>query len=205
MSTSNEPVEPGRGGDACLVVLVGADDPLDQYTIREPEELFETSAEQAAVNPTNDAIRPDHVVCAASDHFLSPDDEDYFGSDLSGVVTDAEANDRLRRVESGDRIQWRATDSDVQWNTNIRAIDDREIDLIDRNRDEQLASLEFGAAVRDAHPDAIYRHQKQTYRVVDLDLESDQALLESTSTAEYTRTLREKSVAIEGYVPPVIR
>jgi len=197
MSTFQRAGRAGRGEDACLVVLVGADDPLDQYTIREPEELFETGAEQAAVNPTNDAIRPDHVVCAASDHFLSPDDEGYFGSDLSGVVTDAEANDRLRRVESGDRIQWRATDSDVQWNTNIRAIDDREIDLIDRNRDEQLASLEFGAAVRDAHPDAIYRHQKQTYRVVDLDLESDQALLESTSTAEYTRTLREKSVAIE--------
>ncbi|MFA9503798.1 DEAD/DEAH box helicase [Natrinema sp. H-ect1] len=197
MSTFQRAGRAGRGDDACLVVLVGADDPLDQYTIREPGELFEGGAEQAAVNPFNDAIRPDHVVCAASDHFLSPDDEEYFGSDLPEVVTEAEADDRLRRVESGNRIQWRATDSDVQWNTNIRAIDDREIELIDRNRDEHLASLEFGAAVRDAHPDAIYRHQKQTYRVVELDLETDRALLESTSTVEYTRALREKSVTIE--------
>ncbi len=197
MSTFQRAGRAGRGEDACLVVLVGADDPLDQYTIREPDELFSGGAEQAAVNPSNDAIRPEHVVCAASDHFLSPTDEEYLGSGLPGIVTEAEANDRLRRVESGDRIQWRATDSDVQWNTNIRAIDDREIDLIDRNRDERLASLEFGAAVRDAHPDAVYRHQKQTYRVVELDLESDRALLESTSTVEYTRALREKSISIE--------
>ncbi len=197
MSTFQRAGRAGRGEDACLVVLVGADDPLDQYTIREPEELFETGAERAAVNPTNDAIRPDHVVCAASDHFLSPDDEAYFGSDLGSIVTEAEADGRLCRVESGDRIQWRATESDVQWETNIRAIDDREIDLIDRTRDEQLASLEFGAAMRDAHPDAIYRHQKQTYKIVELDLDNDQALLEPTSTAQYTRALREKSVTID--------
>ncbi|MDL0128446.1 DEAD/DEAH box helicase [Halobacterium salinarum] len=197
MSTFQRAGRAGRGEDTCLVVLVGADDPLDQYTIRDPDELFEGGAEQAAVNPSNNSIRPDHVVCAASDHFLSPRDEDYFGADLPDIVTEAEVNDRLRRVESGDRIQWRATDSDVQWNTNIRAIDDREIDLIDRNRDEKLASLEFGAAVRDAHPDAIYRHQKQTYQVVELDLESDRALLESTPTAAYTRALREKSITIE--------
>ncbi|MCU4971128.1 DEAD/DEAH box helicase [Halobacteria archaeon AArc-m2/3/4] len=197
MSTFQRAGRAGRGDDACLVVLVGADDPLDQYTMREPDELFETGAERAAVNPYNDAIRPDHIVCAASDHFLSPDDETYFGTDLPELVTEAESIGRLARVDSGDRIQWRATDSDVQWNTNIRAIDDREIALIDRNRDEQLASLEFGAAVRDAHPDAIYRHQKQTYRVVELDLESDRALLETTSTPEYTRALREKSITIE--------
>ena len=197
MSTFQRAGRAGRGEDACLVVLVGADDPLDQYTIRKPEELFETGAERAAVNPFNDAIRPDHVVCAASDHFLSPDDEAYFGTELSSIVTEAEADGRLRRVSSGDRIQWRATESDVQWETNIRAIDDREIDLIDRTRDEQLATLEFGAAMRDAHPDAIYRHQKQTYTVVELDLENDQALLEPTSTAQYTRALREKSVAID--------
>ncbi len=197
MSTFQRAGRAGRGDDACLVVLVGADDPLDQYTIRTPDELFAGGAEQAAINPSNDAIRPDHVVCAASDHFLSPDDEDYFGPDLPEVVREAKANGRLRRVEGSNRIQWRATDSDVQWNTNIRAIDEREIDLIDRNRDERLASLEFGAAVRDAHPEAIYRHQKQTYRVVELDLDSDRALLESTSTSEYTRALREKSVTIE--------
>ncbi|WP_265112040.1 DEAD/DEAH box helicase [Halosolutus halophilus] len=199
MSTFQRAGRAGRGEDSCLVVLVGADNPLDQYLLRDPSQLFESGAEQATVNPSNDAILPDHVVCAASDHYLSPDDEEYFGPDLPSIVTDLEATERLRRVD-GDRIRWNAVEDNVQWETNIRSIDEREITLIDRNRDEHLGTLEYSAALRDAHPDAIYTHQKQSYRVAELNLERDRAYFESVETSAYTRPLREKEITIEDTV-----
>lgn len=199
MSTFQRAGRAGRGDDACLIILVCADNPLDQYLMRDPEQLFEGGAEQAAVNPSNRAVQPEHIVCAASDHYLSPADEAFFGPDLPERVTDLEATDRLRRVDD-DRIRWAAVNEDIPWETNIRNIDDREIQLIDRNRDEHLGSLEYSAALRDAHPDAIYTHQKQSYKVVELDLDHDRAYLESVDTSAYTRPLREKELTIEDTV-----
>jgi DEAD/DEAH box helicase domain-containing protein len=88
----------------------------------------------------------------------------------------------------------------AQWNTDIRDIDGREIDLIDWNRDERLVSLEYTAAVRDAHPNSIYVHQKQKYRVEELDLEEDVARVESTSTSEITKAIREKEITLQDTI-----
>jgi len=115
---------------------------------------------------------------------------------LPGVVEQLTANGRLRRTNE-DRIRWEAADTDIQYNTDIRNIDEEKIKLIDRNRDRTIGSLERDAALRDAHPDAIYTYDKQSYRVVELDLTQNKAYLESVDTGKYTRSPREKEVTIE--------
>jgi DEAD/DEAH box helicase domain-containing protein len=195
MNTFQRAGRAGRGEDGCLVVLVASSDPLDQYALQEPDELFEGGAEDAALNPNNKAILPDHVVCAADEQYLTPDDETHFGEELSDVVRAAEEQGRLRRAETT-QVKWAPNEDNPQWDTGIRSIDDREIKLIDRGRDKQLATLDYAAALRDAHPDAIYNHRKQAYKVVDLDLETDRAELESLDSNEYTRPLRDKEVTI---------
>ena len=199
MQTFQRAGRAGRGDDECLVILVGSDNPLDQHALGNPEDLFDGGAEHAAVNPINDEILPDHVVCAASEHYLSPSDKSHFGPDLPEVITTAEDAGRLKRTDEK-RVRWGATESNVQWNTDIRDIDNRQIDLIDRNRDEQLVSLEYSAAVRDAHPESIYVHQKQKYRVTELDLQDDIAWVESTSTNEITKAIRDKEIVLEDTI-----
>jgi len=196
MSTFQRAGRAGRGDDSCLVIMVGSDNPLDQYLLKEPERLFEDGAEQATVNPTNQSVLPEHVVCAADDHYLSPDDEQYFGESLPDIVEQLTAEGRLRRTNE-DRIRWEAAESNIQYNTDIRNIDEEKVQLVDRNRGETIGSLERDAALRDAHPDAIYTYDKQSYRVVELDLERNKAYLESVDTSEYTRSLREKEVTVE--------
>jgi DEAD/DEAH box helicase domain-containing protein len=196
MNTFQRAGRAGRGEDSCLVVLVASDNPLDQYTMEDPDQLFEDGAEEAVVNPQNDAILPDHIVCAADDHYLSPDDEQYFGDNLPHVVREAEEADRLQRVDRSD-VRWGTPEDSPQYNTDIRSIDDREITLIDRHKGETITTMEYSAALRDVFPEAIYYHQKQTYKVADLDLGRDVAKLETIETDEYTRPLREKDVTIE--------
>ena len=199
MQTFQRAGRAGRGDDECLVILVGSDNPLDQHTLGNPEDLFNGGAERAAVNPTNDEILPDHVVCAADEHYLSPEDKVHFGTDLPDVITTAEDAGRLKRTAE-QRVRWGAAESDIQWNTDIRDIDGREIDLIDRNRDKNLVSLEYSSAVRDAHPESIYVHQKQKYRVTELDLTDDIAWLESTSTNEITKAIRDKEITLQDTI-----
>ncbi|SEA39852.1 Helicase conserved C-terminal domain-containing protein [Haloplanus vescus] len=199
MQTFQRAGRAGRGNNECLIFLIGSDNPLDQHALGNPDDLFDGGAERAAVNPANDEILPDHVVCAAADHYLSPADESHFGDALPDVITTAEEAGRLERTDE-QQVRWSATDSNVQWNTDIRDIDTREIDLLDRHRDEHLVSLEYTAAVRDAHPESIYVHQKQKYRVKELDLNADTAWLESTSTNEITKAIREKEVALQDTI-----
>ena len=183
MSTFQRAGRAGRGDDPSLVILVGGDDPLDQYVMRDPGQLFDGGAERATINPRNDTIRPDHVVCAADDSYLDPSDEAQFGDDLPAVVRQLETEGRLARV-GGSRVRWEAAEDNPQWNTAIRGTDGREIVVVDRLTDESLERLDFRAAARDAHPDALYTHRKQTYRVAELDLDRDTAVVEPVETVD---------------------
>jgi DEAD/DEAH box helicase domain-containing protein len=195
MQTFQRAGRAGRGDNECLVILVGSDNPLDQHVLGNPASLFDGDAEQAAVNPANDELLPDHVVCAADEHYLSPADEAHFGDALPEIITAAEDAGRLTRTDE-QQVRWQTPEENVQWTTNIRDIDSREIDIVDRHQSERLASLEYSSAVRDAHPNSIYVHQKQKYRVEELDLQEDVAWVESTSTSEMTKAIREKDIAL---------
>lgn len=196
MQTFQRAGRAGRGDSECLVVLVGSDNPLDQHALGNPAYLFDGDAERAAVNPANDELLPDHVVCAADEHYLSPADEAHFGDALPEVITAATDNGRLTRTDE-QQVRWQTPEADVQWETAIRDIDGRAIDLVDRLQGEHLASLEYGSAVRDAHPNSIYVHQKQKYRVEELDLQSDVAWVSATSTSEMTTAIRDKEITLD--------
>jgi len=175
--------------------MVGSDNPLDQVLLQEPERLFDDGAEQATLNPENRTALPDHVVCAAADHYLSPSDEQYFGDGLPDTVEQLTDAGRLTRTNES-QIRWEATGDDVQYNTDIRNINQEEVTLYDRNRDKTIGTLERDAALRDAHPEAIYTYDKESYRVVELDLDENIAYLESIHTEEYTQSIREKDIEI---------
>lgn len=197
MSTFQRAGRAGRGQNPSLVVLVGSPNPLDQYCMANPDILFDGEPEQAAVNPENTAIIDDHVCCAAQELFLRPDDKSYFGDQLPSTVASLDEG-KLERFSSRNGLRWKYTGADSPQHTmDIRSIDDRQIDLYDGLRDEKLTSLPFGDALRDAHPGAIYHHQKETYRVTEADFDADHVLLESVNTMGYTRPLTEKRITVE--------
>jgi len=74
---------------------------------------------------------------------------------------------------------------------SLRTAGDREIDLIDGSRNETVASLGFGDALRDAHPGAIYHQQGRTYEVTNLDLDRDVAELQSSGRRLHPAAHRE--------------
>jgi DEAD/DEAH box helicase domain-containing protein len=185
----------GRGTDPALVVLVGGEDQLDQYVLRNPETLFEKPAEKAVTNPENDQLLPDHVLAAAGENWLSPGDDRHFGATFPDVVS---------TLESAGKLDRRTTDEGVRWLSNgrphhdmsLRTVDDREVKLVAKG--DVIAKLPFEDALRDAHPGAIYHHQGRRYEVTDLDLSTGVAELDRTWADYYTRVLHDKTITVES-------
>jgi DEAD/DEAH box helicase domain-containing protein len=198
MSAFQQAGRAGRGADPSLVVLVAGEDQLDQYLMRNPDELFDGDPEKAVADPENRELLPDHVASAAAENWLSEADREYFGEPYPDVVADLESAGRLERRETGQGLRWtHSGDGSPQHSMSLRTIESREVDLVDRRSDDVIASLSFGDALRDAHPGAIYHHQGQRYEVTDLDLDRDVAELQPTWADYYTRVLTEKDIVVE--------
>jgi DEAD/DEAH box helicase domain-containing protein len=188
----------GRGDDPSLVALVAGEDQLDQYLMANPEEFFAGSPERAVVNPANDQLLPDHVLSAARETWLSPEDADYFDEGFPDLVADLEAEGLLEQRITDDGLRWTYDgDGSPQHEMSLRSIDDREVNLLDGRTNDTVATLPFEDALTDAHPGAIYYHQGQSYEVVDLDPSREVAELSPTWADYHTKVLHEKEITVE--------
>ena len=199
MATHQQAGRAGRGIDPSLVVLVAGEDQLDQYVMRNPETVFEGDPERAVANPGNETLLPAHVAAAARESWIRPDDRQYFDASFPDVVADLESDGVLDRRDTASGMRWLFDDDgSPHHEMSLRSIDDREVKLRDRRRDEIVGRLPLSDALRDAHPGAIYHHQGRSYEVVDLDLAADVAELDTTHASYYTQVLHEKDITVEA-------
>jgi DEAD/DEAH box helicase domain-containing protein len=196
MSAFQQAGRAGRGTDPALVLLVGGEDQLDQYFMRHPEQFFDGDPERAVTNPENEQLAPGHVLSAASENWLSTDDDRWFGESFPDLVSHLESTGDLQRRLTADGTRW-TTNGAPQQDVNLRTIDDRSIRLLDTRRDEVIAELPFEDALRDAHRGAVYHHQGRKYEVRELNLDQRVAELDPTWADYYTKTLHDKTITVE--------
>jgi DEAD/DEAH box helicase domain-containing protein len=188
----------GRGTDPSIVAMVAGEDQLDQYLMRHPEEVFEGAPEVATANPENRQLLPDHVLSAARETWLRPDDDRHFGEPFVDLVADLTETGSLDRRTTEAGMRWLYDgDGSPQHEMSLRTVGDREILLRDRRDGETIATLGFADALRDAHPGAVYHHQGQDFEVVDLDLGHDVAELAPVRPDYYTQVLHDKTITVE--------
>ena len=77
----------GRREAGSLAVLVAQDDPLDQYLVHHPQDLFDRPAEAAVIDPTNPYVLEPHLRCAAREQPISIEDVGaFFGPEGTGAA-----------------------------------------------------------------------------------------------------------------------
>jgi DEAD/DEAH box helicase domain-containing protein len=159
----------GRGREESLAVLIGLDDPLDQYFLRHPDDLFGRPHEHALIDPGNVYLLEQHLPCAAHEMPLTSADEELFGPGYVQAMINLEERGILDyRGERWFYMGGRYPAEDV----NIRSIGGRPVALLDEtNNYRSLEVIEASSAPARAHPGAIYLHQGETYLVTDLNLE----------------------------------
>jgi DEAD/DEAH box helicase domain-containing protein len=177
----------GRAGRAQLSsagILVALDDPMDQYWMRHPHEFFARSHEHARVALANPYILGDHLLCAAFEQPLTPEETVAWFGDVAMPIAEALIARGELEVRSGrafvpgDRypaqdVSIRATGGEV---VELRTEEGRLIERVPLNR------VPF-----EIHTGAVYLHQGESYLVLDLDLLARTAVARLADVQYYTQ------------------
>jgi DEAD/DEAH box helicase domain-containing protein len=182
-STFQQAGRAGRTRQDSLAIMVAGEDPLDQYLINHPEELFGRSHESALVDHSNPNILDPHLGCAAYELPLAEGDAEIYGPSLPDAIERCTAAGTLRK--RGVKHYWAGRGSPAQ-----------EIDIRSAGGIVQIADAETGALLGTVdesrshfavHRGAIYLHQGQQYLVEQLDLDARVALVRPTEDDCYTQ------------------
>ena len=192
----------GRGGDPSVAVLVAGDDQLDQWFMAHPDEVTTRPPEPAVVNPANPFVLTDHLACAAYELPLGKDDLVWWPDTLDEGVRQLVLEDRVtirpahRRRPGGPVAVWSGTGlpsvgvglrQGAAHEVRISTVDGRLIGTVDGSR-----------APRAVHPGAIYLHRGRPWRVLALDLDAGEALVEAAGDGEHTRPRTVTDIAVVG-------
>jgi DEAD/DEAH box helicase domain-containing protein len=185
-STWQQAGRSGRGQGQALSFLVTADTPLDQYFARHPVDLFGRPHEQARCDPANPYVLADQVMCAAFETPITAADEAIFGPELHQAAWElAEAGVLAPR---GGKWVYTGNARYPAQDVSIRASSQESIDLLDENG-RLLETIEAATVPYRVHPGAIYLHQGDSYRVVQLDMGRGYARLQRADVNYYTQPL----------------
>lgn len=176
----------GRSGRAvreALSILVGTDDPLNQYFMGHPRALFEQPIENALIYPDNPHLLEKHLPCAAFELPLSSDDERLFGPGFVEAMIRLERSGTLQYRNNKwyfNRIGYPADDA------SLRSISGRSITLVNEKNGEMIEEIDEANATRRVHEGAIYLHQGDPYVVRKLDLKAATAVVRPINADYYT-------------------
>ncbi len=182
----------GAGRDTLAVVVAGPG-PFDRWLAEDPSRLL-VGAEPREVASGDATVLDMHLECAAAELSLTHRDLRWWPRDLDDGVRRLVLAGRLQVSRSGSSdgpvalvtgtasgaryVPWRGT-----WDSPVR---------IRTVGGEAVGDVDAARAAETVHPGASYLHQGRAWRVVDLDLDRRQAVVEpddgSTATSVRRRT-----------------
>jgi DEAD/DEAH box helicase domain-containing protein len=175
----------GRRGEPALAVLIAQDDPLDQYLVQHPSDLFQKPPEAAVVDPTNPYVLGPHIACAAREQPMSEDELAVFGEG---------ATEAVGRLVGEDVLFWRrgllhhrGRESPHRL-VDVRSASGALFAIVDQETGALLGTVDESRAYWHVHPGAVYLHQGEQYEVSELDLAGRVALVAKSTADYYTQT-----------------
>jgi DEAD/DEAH box helicase domain-containing protein len=182
-----------RGGG--LAVLIAQDDPLDQYLVQHPEDLFDRPAEAAVIDPTNPYVLEPHLRCAAREQPLGIDELSIFGPEAEAAVDRmAERGELARR---GDRWHDRGREAPHR-SVDVRAGAGHVYTIADAGTGEVIGTADESRSFGTLHPGAVYLHQGDQYVVGELNLVDRVALVSRADPDFYTQSRNVTDIGIDG-------
>ena len=176
----------GRRDSDALAILVAQDDPLDQYLVNHPDDIFERPPEAAVIDPTNPYVLEPHLRCAAREVPLREEELGFFG-DVPDVKKAVE-----RMTDRGELVQRREAWHDRGKDAPHRAVDVRAggghvYSIVIAGTGELLGTADEHRAYATLHPGAVYLHMGEQYLVEELDLVQRVSVVASADPDYYTQ------------------
>jgi len=176
----------GREDRDALAILIGLDTSVNQYIMSRPDYLFGRPVEHGVVDADNPCVITGHRRCATHELPLSDAEARAFGSHAEMVLHVLEENLKVRRIEA----RWyHAASETPQHEISLRDYVDENVLIEDVDTGEAIGEMNKFDAPPILHPDAIYMHQGDTYRVLTLDLERNLARVKRVEVDYYTQPI----------------
>jgi DEAD/DEAH box helicase domain-containing protein len=180
----------GRRGHG-LAVLVASEDALDQYFMREPETLLGRRVEAAILDHENTRVLDGHVRAAAFEAPLDDADRGVLGDE---ALARAAELPELKHTKAG--YVWNGRDYPA-GRFGLRSTTQDPFTIVDSGTGTVLGIAERERAYSTVHEGAVYLHAGDSYRVLELDLETRTALVAPYAGDYYTQAKKETTTAIE--------
>jgi DEAD/DEAH box helicase domain-containing protein len=174
----------GRRQSSSIAVLVASSAPLDQYIVEHPDYFFNSSPEEAHINPDNLEIFLSHLKCAAFELPVRKD-ESFGNQDLTRLCQFLSEDLQLLH-RSGDSWHW-VSDSYPADSVSLRAVTSDNFLVVDITRDHDvIAEVDFPSALTTLHEKAIYLHDARQYQVEKLDFDGRKAFVRAVDSDYFT-------------------
>lgn len=178
----------GRRLAPSLTVLISSSDPLDQFVATEPDYFFGQAPEHARLDPNNLSVLVPHIKCAAFELPFAADEA--FGSLTAhdtGDVLSVLAESSLLHRSSGSYhyVGGQFPANDVP----LRGPLDENFLVIDRDRGEIIAEVDYRDAPQRLHDHAIYQLEGQRFLVDELAHDQHKAYVTRVQVDYYTEAL----------------
>jgi DEAD/DEAH box helicase domain-containing protein len=176
----------GRRAEGSLAILVAQDDPLDQYLVTHPQDLFDKPPEAAVIDPSNPFVLEPHLACAAREHPLVDEEvAAFFGPDAPAAVARLEERRELIRRRGLLHHQGRES---PHRKVDIRSASGHRFSIVIEETGELLGTVDEARAYYQVHPGAVYLHQGEQFEVTELDLVTHVAAVTRSDPDYYTQS-----------------
>jgi DEAD/DEAH box helicase domain-containing protein len=183
----------GRRSGASCAVMVASSAPLDQFMVRNPDYFFESTPEQAFIQPDNLEILVNHLKCAAFELPIAP--QERFGDvDVPDICARLAAAGFLH--QAGGHYHWthEAYPADT---VSLRSVTSDNFVIIDITGEPNIiGEVDFASALTTVHEKAIYLHGGEQYHVEHLDFKERKALIKRVDVDYYTDAIRYTQVRV---------
>jgi DEAD/DEAH box helicase domain-containing protein len=187
----------GRRSGSSIAVFVASSAPLDQFMVQHPDYFFDSSPEQAHIQPDNLEILVNHLKCAAFELPITPDES--IGNVHLPELCEQLGEAGFLHQSGGD---WHWIDEAYPADTvSLRSVTSDNFVIIDttgedRGKPEVIGQVDFSSALTTVHPKAIYIHQGQQYHVEQLDFEKRKAYVRPVNVDYFTDAIRYTQVRV---------
>ena len=183
----------GRADRESITALVALPDALDQYLLDHPREFLTRPCEQLIVDPLNEPVGRGHVVCAAAEMPLRPEEDRPYLEPRAALVGELLATHDL--VESADGSEITTRRRRPQRSVNLRGASGSTA-ILDLGSGRVIGTVDGIRAQRECHPGAVYLHAGRQFLVRELDLDAGKAHAKVANLDYYTVPLTEKETRI---------
>ncbi|MGK2349520.1 DEAD/DEAH box helicase [Actinomyces sp. W5033] len=179
----------GRAGSPGVAVLIASDNPLDNYLVHHPEDVF-AAPEATVFDPANPYVLAPHLCAAASESPLRAEDLPLFGLPDESFLEDLAQRGALRRRPSGwfwnTSLPGRAQDL-----TSLRGDGPPDVPVVEASTGTVIGTVTGTAADATVHEGAVYVHQGRSYVVEALTEEA--AVVTGRRAVGYRTRARERT------------